>query len=144
MNKLVARLVILVLAASAIFPAMISTSALAAEITGTVEIDAALKGKLQPSAVLYITAKNAESGRGMPLAVMRVPQPIHFPVSFSLSEANAMIPGTKLEGKIAVSARVNQSGSAGPAQPGDLEPAQPLIVEAGAKKSVVIRISREK
>ena len=121
-----------------------STSVRAAEINGTVEIDAALKGKLAPSAVLYITAKNAEGGRGMPLAVMRVPQPIRFPVSFSLSEANAMIPGTQLEGKIAVSARVNQSGSAGPAQPGDLEPAQTLIVNAGTKKKVVIRITQQK
>lgn len=124
--------------------ALSASSVYAAEISGTVEMDPSLAKKLKPSAVLYITAKNAEGARGMPLAVVRFPQPIHFPVKFTLSEANAMIAGTKLEGKVAVFARVNQSGSAGPAQPGDLEAAEPLIVEVGANKATVLRLTHTK
>jgi hypothetical protein len=118
----------------------------AAEIQGIVQLDPSLKASIQPTAALYITAKDPASGRGMPLAVVRVPQPIHFPVKFTLSEANAMIPGTKIEGKLAVSARLNQSGSAGPAQAGDIEPAEPLVVDAGSKmaKRVVIKLTKRK
>jgi hypothetical protein len=54
-----------------------------------------------------------------------------------------MMAGTKLEGKVSVTARVNQSGSAGPAQPGDLEPAAPALVDAGATK-VLIRLNHAK
>jgi cytochrome c-type biogenesis protein CcmH len=52
-----------------------------------------------------------------------------------------MVAGTPFQGEVSVSARVSKGGSAGPAQPGDLEGEYPGRVTVGAH-DVNIVISR--
>ncbi len=90
-------------------------------VTGSVELSLELQKKLQPTAVLYVFARRAGQTSGPPVAVKRYPQPILFPVEFSLSAQDAMIPDTPFEGQLSIVARVSQSGSVMPTQPGDIE-----------------------
>jgi hypothetical protein len=90
-------------------------------ITGHVNLSAELQKTLKPTAVLYIIARHSGETAGPPVAVKRFPQPILFPVDFTLSAQDAMMPDTPFEGKLAITARVSQSGSATPVNPGDIE-----------------------
>lgn len=77
------------------------------EISGQITL---AKGvQLKPGGVLFVFAKKA--GTPMPVAVMRVPDP-KFPLHFSLSEKNAMAPGTPFVGKLSITARYSPSGDA--------------------------------
>ena len=112
-----------------------------ASLTGQVRIEESLRAQLQPSAVLYVVARSVagpDAQPSPPLAVKRIPQPIGFPLQFTLTEADVMIPNTPFRGKVEVSARVAQSGSAVPLQAGDLESgAAPIVVELGPRVSAV-------
>ena len=90
-------------------------------ISGKVELAPGVEAKLAPTAVLYIIARDASANAGPPIAVKRITQPLQFPVSFELTAADAMIPNTPFEGEMALTARVSQRGSAGPATSGDIE-----------------------
>jgi hypothetical protein len=96
-------------------------------VAGKVTLSPELQKKLQPSAVLYVIARPAGQVGGMPMAVKRFAQPLTFPVQFTVSSADAMLPGTKLEGSVAITARISQSGSATPVNPGDIEGAAPKV-----------------
>lgn len=81
-----------------------------AEITGTVIIAKELKDKLGSNGVLFVFAKPfAQQAGGPPLAVKRIPSP-KFPVKFSLSQADAMMPGTVFAGNLKITARFSPSG----------------------------------
>jgi cytochrome c-type biogenesis protein CcmH len=84
-------------------PAFASTG----EISGDVNL---AKGvALSTSGVLFVFAK--KSGNPMPVAVVRFPNP-KFPVHFTLSEKNAMTPGTPFTGPFSITARYSPSGNA--------------------------------
>lgn len=77
------------------------------EISGIVTL---AKGvTLKPGGVLFIFAKTA--GNPMPAAVLRIPDP-KMPYKFTLSEKNAMAPGTPFDGPFTVTARYAPSGDA--------------------------------
>ena len=100
-------------------PAAPATVAGIARITGTVELAAGLRERAPAGATLFIFAR--ESGAsGPPLAVLRVTAD-HWPVSFTLDDSNAMMPGRDLShaGVVQVEARISRSGNA-IAQSGDL------------------------
>lgn len=92
----------------------------AAHVSGTVELDAALKDRLDPAATLFIYAK-AVQGPPMPLAILRL-SASDLPASFNLDEKMAMMPQMSLArfGQVMVGARVSASGNA-MAQSGDLQ-----------------------
>lgn len=110
-----------------------SSFAATGEVSGTVTLAKGVQAT--PEAVLFIFAKKAgaAAGSGMPVAVLRVPQP-KFPYKFSLTETNVMAPGTPFEGPFSVYARLSPTGDAmdksGP-QGTTANPAKP--VNLGAK-----------
>lgn len=102
-------------------------------LTGTIDIAPAVRSKVPASATLFIFAKSNPGG-GPPLAVYR--QPIDgstaFPLSFSLSQANVMMPGLTFSGPVYVTARIDVDGIAG-AGPGDLEGVTQTPVPVGTQ-----------
>ena len=91
----------------------------AAQISGTVEITSKLAPHAAAGATLFIYAKQPNAP-GPPLAVLRMSAE-HWPVSFTLSDANAMVPGRNLSNArdVQIEARISRSGDALP-QSGDL------------------------
>jgi hypothetical protein len=90
-----------------------------AEISGTVEIASKLARQAASGATLFIYAKQPNAP-GPPLAVLRV-RAEHWPVTFTLNDANAMVPGRNLSNadSVQIEARISKNGDALP-QSGDL------------------------
>jgi hypothetical protein len=108
-------------------------------IQGAVRISPELQSKISPAAALFIIARPEGVAFGPPLAVKRLPQPFAFPLEFSISDKDAMMPNAQFSGKIMVTARVAQSGAAVPASPGDIEgTAKPNPVEPGKGKIEIV------
>jgi cytochrome c-type biogenesis protein CcmH len=104
-------------------------------IDGSVKIAPELAAKVSANAVVYVIARPDGAVGGPPLAVKRLPQPFTFPIEFSISAQDAMMPNANFDGKISVSARLSQSGAAIPASPGDIEgTAKPNPAEPGKGK----------
>ncbi len=91
------------------------------KITGVIDILPELQQKLSPKAVLYVIARKADEKTGPPVAVRRFTQPFVFPIEFTLTQQDAMIPDIPFEGNLTITARVAQTGSATPVNPGDIE-----------------------
>jgi hypothetical protein len=90
-----------------------------AQISGTVAIAPKLAPRAATGATLFIYAKQPNAP-GPPLAVLRL-RAEHWPVTFTLSDANAMVPGRNLSNadSVQIEARISRSGDALP-QSGDL------------------------
>jgi cytochrome c-type biogenesis protein CcmH len=84
-----------------------------------VEITSKLARQAQSGATLFIYAKQPNAP-GPPLAVLRV-RAEHWPVSFTLNDGNAMVPGRNLSNanNVQIEARISKNGDALP-QSGDL------------------------
>lgn len=76
-------------------PALASAEKSATRIDISVTIDSALKAKLPKQAYLFVFAQDADGTSRMPAAVVRQPLD-QFPVSVTLSDENAMMPGFTL------------------------------------------------
>jgi cytochrome c-type biogenesis protein CcmH len=89
-------------------------------IHGTVAVENGVDLDLPAEARLLITAK-ATDGSPMPIAVLGTELPA-FPYAFTLSDAQAMVPGVALGSyeELSISARISHSGTASRA-PNDLE-----------------------
>jgi hypothetical protein len=98
-------------------------------ISGTVTLAPALAEKLQDTAALFVILRKAS---GPPFAVKRFASP-RFPLGYRIDAADVMMAGSPFEGEVRVSARVSQSGSAGSAQPGDLEGEHAAPVQVGSQ-----------
>ena len=111
-----------------------------ANISGQVNIAAALKNQATPQDTLFIFAR-AVSGPKMPLAMLKV-QVKDLPVNFKLDDSMAMSPQMKLSNfpEVVIVARVSKSGTA-VTQPGDLEGVS-APVKLGAKH-VSVEISKQ-
>lgn len=106
-------------------------------VSGTVTLAPELAGKVQDTAALFLILRKAS---GPPFAVKRFASP-RFPLDYRIGAADVMMAGSPFEGEVRVSARVSQSGSAGPAQPGDLEGEHAASVQVGAQR-VAVTIAR--
>ncbi|MEY4760920.1 MAG: c-type cytochrome biosis protein CcmI [Pseudomonadota bacterium] len=108
-------------------------------IEGSVDLDPALRQKVQGGMTLFIYAKTAD-GKGPPLAVLR--QPVgEWPVRFRLDDSMAMMPGRTISSveQVLVEARVSRSGNA-IAEAGDLlAPGSALRVRGAGPVRLVIR-----
>ena len=91
----------------------------AGSIAGTVTIDPALASKVAPTDVLFVIVRRP-SGPPRPLAALRIEHP-KFPQHFEVTNADVMVQGSELRGVVAIIARLDKDGNAGPAQPGDIE-----------------------
>jgi cytochrome c-type biogenesis protein CcmH len=123
--------------ATAATPVVAAANA-AASVTGTVELDAALKGKASAKDTIMVIAR--APGMRMPLAVLRVPA-TQLPLKFTLDDSLSMSPQAKLSGasEVEVEARISKSGQAMP-EPGDLFSAV-QTVKVGAK-DVTLRVAQ--
>lgn len=90
-------------------------------VSGTVQLDPALKGRVSATDTVFIFARFADGRRGPPLAITRKTVK-DLPLKFTLDDSMAMMPAFNLTsaGEVVVGARVSKSGNASP-QPGDLE-----------------------
>jgi cytochrome c-type biogenesis protein CcmH len=81
-------------------------------IVGTVALDAALKGKVEPTDTVFVIARAAD-GSPAPLAVKRY-SAADLPISFKLTDADAMTPGRSLSrfGEADLIARISRTGNA--------------------------------
>ena len=116
-------------------------AAAAAEVSGTVELDPALRSKVADTDTVFIFAR-AVQGPRFPLAVLRK-QVKDLPVSFVLDDSMSMVPTAKLSGfpQVVVGARISKSGSASPAA-GDLEGLTAPV--APGAKNLKIRIDSQR
>ncbi|MDA0999440.1 MAG: hypothetical protein O2807_02830, partial [bacterium] len=107
-------------------------------ITGQVIVAPGLADKAKGKPVLYLIARDFQSGRTM--AVVRIANP-RFPLSFRISQENVMMPGVPFAGNMRLIARLDSDGSAGPVQPGDMENTAPVGAAVG-EKDVKITIDK--
>jgi cytochrome c-type biogenesis protein CcmH len=100
--------------------AQAAPAASAGRVSGTVELDPALRAKVGANDTVFIYARAAQGPR-FPLAVLRK-QVKDLPVRFELDDSMSMVPEAKLSGfpQVVVGARISKQGSATPA-PGDFE-----------------------
>jgi cytochrome c-type biogenesis protein CcmH len=100
--------------------AQAAPNAAAAEVAGTVELDAALRAQVADTDTVFIFARAAQGPR-FPLAALRK-QVKDLPTAFVLDDSMSMVPDAKLSSfpMVVVGARISKSGSATPAA-GDLE-----------------------
>jgi len=118
----------------------VPASAANAEVSGTVELDPALRSQVSDTETVFIFAR-AVDGPRFPLAVLRK-QVKDLPTAFTLDDSMSMMPNAKLSGfpQVLVGARISKSGSATPGV-GDLEGiTEP--VKPGAK-NLKIRINSQ-
>jgi cytochrome c-type biogenesis protein CcmH len=120
-----------------------TTQTAGAEIQGVIDIDAKLKGNVDSAGVLFIIAKSTPGAAGPPLAVKRISNP-KFPLAYSVSAENVMMPGTPFTGKLFLSARLDKDGNPATKEPGDLAGEyKKNPVEVGAKKiDIVLEAAR--
>jgi hypothetical protein len=113
-----------------------------AEISGTVELTPKLASRAQSGATLFIYAKQQPNTPGPPLAVVRL-HADRWPVKFTLSDANAMVPGHNLSNAqtVEIEARISRNGDALP-QSGDLVGSVTSVSPRGGHP-VKISIDRE-
>ncbi len=118
-----------------------ASAAAAAQVSGTVSLDARFSSRVPPDATLFIYAKAADSP-GPPLAVLRV-TPGGWPVSFRLDDSLAMLPSRRLSqfDKVIVEARISRTGQATPSA-GDLYVRSPVVHPAPGQKLALV-ISQE-
>ena len=88
-------------------------------VSGTIRIDTSLADQIPEGASLFLIARSEGVQRGIPLAVKKL-QGVTFPYSFTLGQADVMLPGTLFEGPITIFARLDKDGDAAPA-PGDID-----------------------
>ena len=97
-----------------------SAAAAKERVTGTVSLDASLKGNAGPDDTVFVFAR-AAAGPRMPLAIVKI-KVADLPYQFAFDDSMAMMPEMKLSqfDEIVVGARVSKSGGATPLA-GDLE-----------------------
>ena len=88
-------------------------------VSGTIRIDPTLADQIPEGASLFLIARSEGVKRGIPLAVKKL-QGVTFPYSFTLGQADVMLPGALFEGPITIFARLDKDGDAAPA-PGDID-----------------------
>jgi len=91
-------------------------------IRGEIKVHAKVKDKAKPGAALFVIAKQVGADgapAGPPLAVQKLTWHGER-VAFELTDANAMIAGTALDGEVIVTAHYDQDGDALTKQPGDI------------------------
>jgi hypothetical protein len=108
-------------------------------VSGVIKLDPKVKAKVQSGDTIFVVARRWEPGdgpqQGTPLAVKKLTVGT-WPLVFSLDSRDAMMVGTKMEGKVIVTARVDKDGDAITKNPGDVA-GQSKAVEPPSKNVVV-------
>lgn len=106
-------------------------------VTGTVDIDPALRARVPADATVFIYAKAAQ-GPSAPLAVVRR-QVRDLPFAFRLDDTAAMAQGLKLSGhdRVVVGARISTSGNALDRQAGFEAVSEPVANDASGLRLTI-------
>lgn len=90
-------------------------------ISGTITLPAARKRDVAVGNTIFLIARRAGSapGQGLMLAVQRLAAG-EFPMRFTLSGRDAMIPGTPFHGTVSITARVDKDGDGLTRKKGDV------------------------
>jgi hypothetical protein len=92
-----------------------------AVVAGVLRLDDKVKSKVAEGDVIFLVARGAdESGQPGPVLAVKKMNASTWPLSFTLDARDAMVSGTKLHGKVVVSARVDKDGDAISKNPGDV------------------------
>ncbi len=112
-----------------------------AMVSGTVQLDPALRAQVDDTDVVFIFARAAGGGRSPPLAAMRKLVK-DLPFTFTLDNSMAMIPNMNLSSatSVVVGARISKTGNVMPS-PGDLQGFS-QTVKVG-QKNILITIDSE-
>ncbi|MBK9029724.1 MAG: hypothetical protein IPL61_00020 [Myxococcales bacterium] len=93
-------------------------------LAGTIDAPADLRGKIAPGGAIFISVRTRDAatgqGVGAPIAVDKLVASGTWPMTFKLTEAQAMIGGTGFAGSVVVSVRYDQDADAMSKQPGDV------------------------
>ncbi len=103
-----------------------------AVIQGVLKVDSKLRAKATAGDVIFVIARAASEGEapGQLLAVKKLTVGA-WPLPFVLDGADVMLQGTKLKGKVVVTARLDKDGDAMSKNPGDLVgSSEPVTVPA--------------
>jgi hypothetical protein len=88
-------------------------------IGGKIVLPAARKGDVKKGDTMFLIARRAGGMPGPPLAVQRL-QAGDFPMAFSLSQRDSMVPGVPFEGELTITVRVDKDGDAMTRRKGDV------------------------
>lgn len=88
-------------------------------ISGTITVAPEFQKQATKNGFLFIYVRPEGVHSGPPLAAKRF-EAVSFPYEFSISEKDAMVPGTRFGGRVILTARLDQDGDARSA-PGDIE-----------------------
>lgn len=115
--------------------------AMNAMVSGTVQLDPALRAQVDDSNAVFIFARAAGGGRSPPLAAMRKSVK-DLPLTFTLDNSMAMIPNMNLSSaaSVVIGARISKTGNVMPS-PGDLQGFS-QTVKVG-QKNILITIDSE-
>ena len=90
-------------------------------LSGELRLDPKVKAHVASGDVIFIVARGPASGSAAgPIVAVKKLSVDRFPISFSLSDEDAMVMGTELRGTVVVSARVDKDGNATSKSPGDV------------------------
>lgn len=106
-------------------------------INGTIVLPATNRSKVARGDVIFLAARRAGGppGPGAMLAVQKLTAG-DFPMPFTLSSRDAMIPGIPFEGQMSITARVDKDGDAMTRRKGDVFGLAPGV-KVGAQKVVI-------
>ncbi len=106
-------------------------------ISGTIVLPSSNRTKVARGDVMFLAARRAGGppGPGSMLAVQKLTAE-DFPMRFSISSRDAMIPGIPFEGKMSITVRVDKDGDAMTRRKGDLY-GQAESVKVGSQKVVI-------
>jgi hypothetical protein len=92
-----------------------------AVVSGVLRLDDKVKGKVASGDVIFLVARGADpSGAPGPVLAVKKLVASKWPLPFELDARDAMVSGTKLHGKVVVTARVDKDGDALTKNPGDI------------------------
>lgn len=92
-------------------------------ISGTVDVDSAVRMSIAPGAVLFVTVRAEGITTGAPIAVKRLPATV--PVDFTITSADSMM-GQPLPPRVRLEARIDSDGN-----PLTRDPNDPVAVKDG-------------
>ena len=107
-------------------------------ISGEISISPELAQRLRGNEVLFIIARG--NAPGPPLAVKRM-QAAGFPLRFTLTEADMMVPNLAFEGRVRLIVRIDADGVAGPSQPNDMQASASVSVGDRDVKIVIDQLA---
>jgi len=108
-------------------------------IAGQLKVSAKLKENVKAGDVIYLVARRlGEGGAAGPVMAVRRLEAGVFPMKFQLDSRDAMMTGTKMEGPLLLTGRVDKDGDAMTKNPGDVTGTLTLKTLPAPKAALVL------